>query len=278
MAITEDFVSKRHAILRFTGEHWEVRDLGSRNGTFVNGAHIRAGEDVPLKKGYSIAFGKIDCAWELIDDGPPRAMVVALDGGPPIVFDGDILALPSADEPTATIYRNTEGVWVLEQPESTAPIANQQVFEVGQRSYRFSCPDHFQKTALADPTPELEVKHLQLFFSVSQDEEHVELRAACGARNFDLGSRTHNYLLLTLARRRKADVAEGLPEGSCGWIYIDDLSHDPMMAPQQLNIDVFRIRKQFEDIGLLDPANVIERRPRTKQIRLGVNRIVVTTL
>jgi len=117
-----------------------------------------------------------------------------------------------------------------------------------------------------------------LSFSVSRDEEHVELQVRCGGRTFDMGARTHNYLLLTLARRRLADAAEGTPETSCGWIYQEDLAHDPSMAPPQLNIDVFRIRKQFAAIGVIDAANIIERRPRTRQLRIGTALITVAEL
>ena len=33
-------VSRRHAVLRRSGDHWELADLGSENGTYVNGARI----------------------------------------------------------------------------------------------------------------------------------------------------------------------------------------------------------------------------------------------
>ncbi len=33
-------VSRRHAVIRFDGEHWRVEDLGSSNGTYLDGARI----------------------------------------------------------------------------------------------------------------------------------------------------------------------------------------------------------------------------------------------
>lgn len=278
LMVEQGYVSKRHAMLRFAGDRWEVRDLGSRNGTYLNGQLLKSGEDVPLYRGFRVAFGKLEQEWEFVDDSPPPVMVVPMGGGTPIILEGEMLALPSPDDPRVTIYANMAGAWVLEQPESISEIANQQTFEVDRCFFRFSCPDRISKTSLADPLTELEVQHLHLLFSVSRDEEFVQLRVACGAHQFDLGSRQHNYLLLTLARRRQADAAEGLPETACGWIYIEDLAHDPMMAAPQLNIDVFRIRKQFEAIGVIEPAGVVERRPRTKQIRLGVSRFSIVTL
>jgi hypothetical protein len=47
------------------------------------------------------------------------------------------------------------------------------------------------------------------------------------------------------------------------------------MAPPRLNIDVFRIRQMFAGIGLLDAANIVERRLRARQIRIGTGLISV---
>jgi hypothetical protein len=90
--------------------------------------------------------------------------------------------------------------------------------------------------------------------------------------------RGHNYLLVTLARHRLKDAAAGLPEAECGWIYQDDFAQDPMMMSPQLNLDVHRIRRQFAAAGVQDAANVVERRPRTRQLRIGTGRLSVTRL
>jgi hypothetical protein len=278
LRISERFVSARHAILRWTGERWELKDLGSRNGTFLDGRKIRSGEDHAAPKGAKIAFGKLEQEWELFDPSPPRVMAVPVEGGDPVLLDGELLALPSNDEPLVTIYPSPDGGWLLEQPaDSTTSITNLQTFEIEGKPWRFCCPDRIVKTSLADE-PELEVRYLELSFSVSRDEEHVQLQVACGARKFDLGARTHNYTLLTLARRRLEDAAQGLPETSCGWAYQEDLTVHPDAAPGQLNIDVFRIRKQFAALGVFDAAGIIERRPRTRQLRIGAGRISIVTL
>jgi hypothetical protein len=107
-------------------------------------------------------------------------------------------------------------------------------------------------------------------FRVSSDEEHVELVMHCGAGPVDLGARGHNYLLLLLARQRLADAGQNLPAGTCGWVYQDELVRALKVSAERLNIDIFRIRKQFEAIGLSEPASIVERRPRTKQLRIGV--------
>jgi hypothetical protein len=50
------------------------------------------------------------------------------------------------------------------------------------------------------------------------------------------------------------------------------------MAPPQLNIDVFRIRKQFSLLGVIDAASIVERRPGTHQLRIGTGAITITKL
>src|SRR5690606_39006097 len=130
-----------------------------------------------LERGARIAFGKIEQEFELIDVAPPQVMAVPEDGGEPVLAEGDLLALPSNDDPRVTIYRAADGGWLLEQPdESTTPITNLQSFQVDGRLWKFCCTEQIPKTTLANPFLELEVRHLHLTFSVSRDEEHVELR------------------------------------------------------------------------------------------------------
>jgi hypothetical protein len=248
------------------------------NGTFVDRVRLRAGDERPLRPGSTIAFGRLEQEWDLVDDSPPRPMAVPAGGEEPVVADGDFIAVPSSLDPRATIFRNPEGAWILEQTESVGPITNQQTFEIDGRSFKFVCPEHVCKTSLAEPWGDLEVRHLNLSFSVSREEEHVELRVSCGPHAFDLGARNHNYLLLVLARRRMAEQKDGVPETSCGWIYQEDLVGDLKLEPTQLNIDVFRIRKQFATIGVSDAASIVERRPRTRQLRLGTSRISIVQL
>ena len=52
--LDEPTVSRRHAVLRRTPEGWAVRDLGSTNGTRVNGWLV---DDAPLRVGDELALG-----------------------------------------------------------------------------------------------------------------------------------------------------------------------------------------------------------------------------
>jgi pSer/pThr/pTyr-binding forkhead associated (FHA) protein len=39
--LNDDYISRKHARLKKTGDGFEIEDLGSRNGTFVNGSRIQ---------------------------------------------------------------------------------------------------------------------------------------------------------------------------------------------------------------------------------------------
>ena len=53
-------VSRRHARLCLGGEALQVEDLGSTNGTAVNGAALRKGAPVPLQAGNRLRLGDLE--------------------------------------------------------------------------------------------------------------------------------------------------------------------------------------------------------------------------
>lgn len=124
----------------------------------------------------------------------------------------------------------------------------------------------------------IELQRASLSFSVSRDEEYVRLRVLQGSLTLDLGDRAHNYLLLTLARRRLADAAGGCSEEASGWVSLEEFGHDPSMAPPRLNVHVHRLRKMLAEGGVADAMNIVERRGSTRQLRVGTGRIAIAVL
>jgi len=57
IVVEDQFVSAEHAILTFRGRAWYVEDLGSTNGTYVNGVPV--GEVTPLGFGDVIQVGQV---------------------------------------------------------------------------------------------------------------------------------------------------------------------------------------------------------------------------
>lgn len=266
-------VSGEHAVLQWTGAHWQLRDLGSRNGTFVDEQRLAAGAQVRVDEGAALRFGKESSAWTLVDASGPRLMAVALAGGDRRVADGGYLALPGSESPTLAVYQDAAGRWLLEQAGATREVADRDVVDAGAGDlWRLHLPAACAGTWEEAEAP-LVVGQLTLRFAVSRDEEHVALLATCGERRIDLQARAHHYVLLTLARRRLQD--RRAPEPDQGWIRQDDLLAMLRISEDHLSISIHRARAQLAKAGIADAAALIQRRPGTRLLRLGVADIEV---
>lgn len=274
LRIPEHYVSTQHAVVRWNGQLWEVVDRGSLNGTLLDGAALQPGRPYPLVVGSRLVFGHGDEAWTVEDVSPPEVMLIDVDTGRALLASDGVVGVPSGEEPLATVYRGIDGTWRLEKSDGDPLVLTQGVvFAVGSHSFRFCCPDAVATTASAGGVesggPAVAT------FRVSSDEEFVEFFLEYPRRRMSLGARSHNYLLLILARSRMADRDSGLAESSCGWTYKEILADALRMTPQQIDGEVFRVRKHFAQHGLHEAASVIERRPRTKQIRFGLDKIKI---
>ena len=286
LRMVEPTVSGEHAVLRWTGREWEQHDLGSRNGTNVDGRRLSPGERVTIRLGAVIAFGQADNVWRLADDAPPTIMASVDDGDEPLCARNDLLALPSDEDPEAVVYRDASGNWVVEQRGGTARIADRGTVRAGGRDYVLRVPDVLAPTwDSSSPAPHLAA--LTLRFAVSRDEEYVARTARSEHHAIDLGARAHHAVLLSLARSRledrdarqtpSADQAPR-PESSEGWVYQDELASQLAIDETHLNVAVFRCRRQLAEAGIIGAASIIERRRPTRELRLGVSRIEIVTV
>ncbi len=90
VAISDAEVSRRHARLTFQGGKYVIEDLGSTNGTFVNGQRL-AGPHV-LKPGDVVAFGEqIVLMYDAVNIDPGATVVST-----PHVPVRPVMAVPSA--------------------------------------------------------------------------------------------------------------------------------------------------------------------------------------
>lgn len=272
LRLTDKLASSEHAALAWMGTGWTVRDLSSKNGTFVDGVLLPAGVAEPLVPGARLAFGNRDATWELVDDLPPVPMATDLSTGDVVASDG-ILVLPNDDEPILSYYEDSAGRWVEENLEGEKRVLDEDtVVTVEGRSFIVQLPGPIEHTPRGHSS--LVLSSVTLEFGVSRNEERVEIRVLDGAVRLRLEPREHGYILLTLARAAAED--RDLPPDSRGWRYLEDLQRMLAVDANALNVGIHRARKQFRAAGIVDAANIVE--VRRGQRRIGTMRFRIIPL
>ncbi|NLS96786.1 MAG: FHA domain-containing protein [Planctomycetaceae bacterium] len=90
-----DLVSRHHCVILVTSDAVSVRDLGSRNGTFVNGR--RASPECRLSPGDHLAVGQLDFDVRIVGmPGPPKA-ATSVATGTETTAASDAAAKPSSE-------------------------------------------------------------------------------------------------------------------------------------------------------------------------------------
>src|SRR5262249_55524982 len=121
--------SAEHAVIAWSGERWEVRDLGSLNGTWLDGRRLTACERAAIQRDSRLAFGGGD-SWIVADDAPlgPGASNKGTDE---LVHSASgILALPSPDNPRVTIFRRADGQWLAEFGMEVRSVADRDQLDI----------------------------------------------------------------------------------------------------------------------------------------------------
>ncbi len=80
--IRDSSISRRHAEIIRRGDMFLVKDLKSRNGTWINGVSIAAGDEVEVAEGVPIALGEtsISLGKEYLGDISPNEYSIDLSG------------------------------------------------------------------------------------------------------------------------------------------------------------------------------------------------------
>jgi hypothetical protein len=265
LVLSHPSVSSFHARLRWSGDRWLVRDLGSRNGTFVNGRSVEVQRWHALSAGDRLMFGDPAETWTLVEAAMPRPL---LHDGAGTILLGSVSPLPSADDPRATIFRRGDGRFVLEE-EGAEPVMlrSGDRVKVGRRDLAVHLPDgpdDAVSTSTADDAPlPHRLDAASLTINAAPDEETAEVYVAHGPHREYLPPRVHLYVLLHLARLRS-----GAPTDD-GWLACEVLCDELRATREQLAIHVFRIRDDFKRLGFADAGDIIDRR-RRGWIRIGI--------
>jgi len=105
--IKDRYLSRRHAEIAFDNGAWIVRDLGSVNGTMLNGARIDG--TLPLRPGDRIALGDSEVVFEPDDTGS-QSKIIALDSN----SHAKNLAIPLRDAVQDTTRSNILSLLALQ--------------------------------------------------------------------------------------------------------------------------------------------------------------------
>lgn len=276
LVIRQPRVSAQHATF-FFDDGWFVRDLGSRNGTFVGERRLSVGIRAEVPEGTTVRFAEE--AWILEYGGPPRPRLLDPATGQRTEAEGDLLVLPSPDDPQLTIYRRDDQGWIAEFATEARSVVDGESVDLSGRRWIVELPAaHTRRvsTTVGDervPDSLLAVKRLTL--EVSMDEESVVTTLSFPNTQVQLKPRSFHYLVLTLARARLADREGGAPPSETGWRYADEVAGWLDIDVTRLNVEVYRLRQQLAGLGLRDAATIIERRPQAGQMRLGVGQLDV---
>ena len=267
-------ISKEHAAFCWSGTGWELRDLGTTNGTFVDGERLEPRRSYPIRACSRIAFGDPDDEYVLDEDSPPSAVLYADDGTWLGVDDEGVVAAPNAEHPELVIsQRGTYWfVEVLETGERHRAQDNE-TLRAGDQSWRLLLPRAQESTLRRDPE-QFDLARMSLEFRRSRDQERIKTTIIQGERTRSLKDLRHSYMLLRLAEIRLKDAEKpDCPEIEHGWVRTDALARQLRESKEQIAMLVFRARAQFRRAGVADADDIIERDGNAQELRLGIGRI-----
>ncbi|MGK3960058.1 FHA domain-containing protein [Sorangium sp. So ce118] len=269
--LADHAASNDHASVSWNGERWQVRDLGSTNGTFVDEVRVLPREKADLKQGSVLRLGSDAERWELTDDGGPVVVARAVVTGEVHQAVDGLLALPNQDNVLVSIITDSTGRWLLEGSDGSLRQVRdgEEITLAGQR-WTLTVPPASPVVGTYKTKPSFSLATCTLRFHVSRDEEHVRIEAVDGEETLPLGQLTAFYALLLLARERAEDAKKAnLPVDEHGWIHVVDLAASLRVEETYLNVLLHRARQAFAKAGL--GSEIVQRRRR--EIRLGTGRV-----
>jgi serine/threonine protein kinase len=274
LRINEPRVSSEHARLRWTGTTWEVRDLGSKNGTFVGGRRLAAGDRAALIVGDTVGLGGAGApapVLVLVDASAPATSARSERTGVVRFASGGLLTLPDDEHPEISVVEGREGKWTIETGDMVREVSESESITVGDETWVLDVPSVAVSTMAAESVV-LMLESIEMRFVVSADEKNVALTVVSQGKEIPLPSGPHHHLLVVLARERL--LAAGVPSAERGWVDRQLLCQKLGTNEQRLNVEVLGARREFAALGIQGAANVIERS--SGALRLGVERVNVT--
>ncbi len=263
-------VSGEHAVIVHDGARFELRDLGSKNGTFVDGRKMGVGDRTALTVGMTFSLGG-HSSFELVDGSPPEPIARNVRTRNVRVAQDGMLVLPDEKDPAITVFEGQNGAWVAEFVDGSRPVGSGDILSAGGEDFRLELPTFGTATVeslRAGPS----IDSITLQFVVRRGD-HAEMTMIHEGTETPFRYRAYHQLLLALARAwvRDADA----PPSDRGWVAREDLFDILDTDACCLNVDIYRARGQVGALGVHGAAALIVRRPSTGQLRLGVRNVEV---
>ncbi|MFC0116727.1 FHA domain-containing protein [Pseudoalteromonas xiamenensis] len=248
--IDKPTISRHHAIIELADGKWQIRDV-STNGVWLNDKKLDKNLSYTLAVNDKIDFavagensyvvGDLDtnCRY-LISQSIPRQVIEVTDQH----------VIPNDDEPSFIIYHDKIiNYWFIEDLNTND---RQALFDGGivkalGTQWQYICATEHQSTEIMNN--EHNIAPCSLMFNVSQDEENTQLSINVDNKEYDLGTRSHHYLLLLLARHRIEDKENGVELSHQGWQYREHMAKDLGIQMNHMNIMLHRARKQLSDLA-----------------------------
>ncbi len=283
LVLDDPLVSQLHAVVRWVVPgKWEVRDLGSRNGTYLSGVRLSPGERHDLRPGALISFGNGTTPWQVEDITRPYPEVRDLATGIREIGTEHWLTIHGADGSSADILEERPGKWQIEVAGLVTDVANDQILAVGGSRFKLALPLPVPETEQRSDSIELgefsfwPLRDTSLTFFVSSDFESVGLKVVSTTKVWET-HKAYNRALLALAEARLRDQQAGrLHADDQGWLYGDELctlaDYDGI---SRLNVEIHRARSDFARQGVPGAPAIVQRRRGSGQVRIGTDRVEV---
>lgn len=270
-------VSWDHARIGWLRDGWWLRDLNSTNGTWVDGKRLGSDDRIALVQGQRLAFGHASLCYRLESVDVPRFRLRSLLDQRVICPTNTLVGLPSDDEPLLTVSLGARG-WSIEEGSQVRLLTDQETIQFGSERWLVELPpltDDIAETGTHREQLLIDARDLSLELRVSADREAIDATVVVAGNSYNLPSRAHHELLLLLVEARIADIKRGLPEDEAGYMTLDEAIRSTAVGINKINLDIFRLRREFEGLGLQDPRQIVERRDARRELRVGTGRLVV---
>ncbi|HMA96238.1 MAG TPA: FHA domain-containing protein [Polyangiaceae bacterium] len=277
VVLSDPRVSAEHASIYFDKGTWYLRDLASTNGTFLDGVKIDLGRKHPLVPGSIIGFGAPTPAYRFVSDEPPRMRLRNQLTGARVEPQLGLVVLPDESHPVVTIFQGLDG-WYEEREGAVRQLTDFAKIQIEDQIWSIELPPPGAETAqtgLARMGGWANFDDLFLRFDVSRDRESIVLFITAGSDSRAITNRAYHELLLVLAEARIASATDGTPELEQGWLHTDELCRRIAGDVSKVNVDVFRARQQLDQLGIIESHRIVERRPNTRQLRLGTAAVTI---